>query len=152
MRTALYRHFDRHGTLLYVGIARDVARRSSKHDANADWADLIVRIDVEHHDTRELALAAEARAIKAEHPVYNIRGQERPRSWAVLDTLSGRADGWYARYHDIADMLDFYKAEIPLAKLVAVPRSGELAEVCRAAIVSGKALVDITGWAQKYAS
>lgn len=70
--TDLYRIFDANGALLYVGISLNAARRSSDHRAKPWWPH-VARIDVEAHPTRSAALHAEADAIEAEKPRYNVR-------------------------------------------------------------------------------
>jgi DNA-binding XRE family transcriptional regulator/predicted GIY-YIG superfamily endonuclease len=68
--TALYRHFDSDGRLLYVGIALNVFRRTREHESSS-WFASIQRIEVEHFSSRKDAEAAERAAIKNEKPVYN---------------------------------------------------------------------------------
>tara|TARA_B100001559_G_scaffold270296_2_gene238257 strand:- start:23 stop:589 length:567 start_codon:yes stop_codon:yes gene_type:complete len=70
-KTALYR-FWLDDELLYVGISLNVFARISQHKRDKDWFDQITNITVEHFDTREKALDAEAKAIKEESPKYNI--------------------------------------------------------------------------------
>ena len=71
-RTALYRHFDSVGALLYVGISLTPFRRLSSHRARSHWADQINRVSVEWLPDRETALAAEFAAILAEKPAHNV--------------------------------------------------------------------------------
>lgn len=70
-KTALYRHFDANGELLYVGISINPNSRSASHKSSSDWFSQIHRIDVEWHETRELALEAEKRAIQNGQPKRN---------------------------------------------------------------------------------
>lgn len=70
-RTALYRHFDRAGMVIYIGIAVDPAKRESAHRCYSQWRDKIHRIEVEWFDTRYAAVAAERAAIAAESPKWN---------------------------------------------------------------------------------
>lgn len=69
--TMLYRHFDRSGVLLYVGISANALKRAAAHGVKP-WGVEISRIEVEHFETRRAALDAEAAAIRAERPRYNI--------------------------------------------------------------------------------
>lgn len=73
----LYRHFAADGTLLYVGIADNALRRTGQH-ANKPWAGEIAKIEIENHETRQLALAAETMAIAVEHPKHNKQGVSSP--------------------------------------------------------------------------
>lgn len=70
-KTALYRHYDANGCLLYIGIARRVVQRTADHEKSSGWAEAIARIDVEWHSSREAALKAEAVAIAEEKPKHN---------------------------------------------------------------------------------
>ena len=65
----LYRHFDRDGVLLYVGIAYDFLRRRHK---SSRWFYRIDMITIEHYETRALALQAETAAIISEKPLFNL--------------------------------------------------------------------------------
>lgn len=73
--TALYRHFDLDGALLYVGIAVCVHARTKAHRARSPWFPLVARIEVAEFATRAAAMEAERRAIKDECPRHNIRGR-----------------------------------------------------------------------------
>ena len=72
VKTALYRHFDSDGLLLYVGISLSAVERLGGHMATSRWASKIARMDIEWFPSRELALEAEKRAIKAEKPQHNV--------------------------------------------------------------------------------
>jgi hypothetical protein len=71
--TALYRHFDKHGELLYVGISLSAVARLSQH-RNKQWFSQIESVTVEKFATREEAEAAEFTAIREELPKFNIAG------------------------------------------------------------------------------
>ena len=69
----LYRHFDKEGTLLYVGVSLSAVKRLGEHKQNARWFDLISRIEMEPFETRKEVLEAERIAILTENPKYNLR-------------------------------------------------------------------------------
>lgn len=71
-RTALYRHYDASGALLYVGISLDTIRRTQQHKLGAHWFERIARIEIEWLASRADAEHAERAAIKAERPAHNI--------------------------------------------------------------------------------
>ena len=72
-RTALYRHFDAKGNLLYIGISASAMARMCQHKQAAyKWTDDIATMTVEWLDSRYSALRAERDAIIAEKPMYNI--------------------------------------------------------------------------------
>lgn len=70
--TNLYRHYDVHGRLLYVGIALSIADRTSQHMQGSAWADRIATIHVERFPFRWLAMEAEKTAIITERPEFNV--------------------------------------------------------------------------------
>lgn len=72
--TNLYRHFDRAGTLLYVGISLSAVARLAQHMAASAWRGDISRVEIQTLESREVALREEARAIRLEAPVWNRAG------------------------------------------------------------------------------
>lgn len=71
-RTALYRHFDATGKLLYIGISLSAVHRLKQHTIDKAWADDIASMTVEQYGSREEALEAERDAIIAEKPLWNV--------------------------------------------------------------------------------
>ncbi len=69
--TSLYRHYDRDGTLLYVGVTQAPMTRAKRHKEESPWGHLIAIITIDDYPTKDEAEAAEADAILAEHPIYN---------------------------------------------------------------------------------
>jgi hypothetical protein len=72
MKTALYRHFDAAGALLYVGISLNSIQRTSQHRHGAKWFEQIARISIEWLPSRNDALTAETIAIAREGPLWNV--------------------------------------------------------------------------------
>ncbi|AUQ74726.1 hypothetical protein PhaeoP71_01865 [Phaeobacter piscinae] len=72
-RTSLYRHYDGDGRLLYVGISLCHLTRLGQHRSSSEWFWDIANITVEHFETREQAVAAEAEAVRLEVPKCNVR-------------------------------------------------------------------------------
>lgn len=68
----IYRHYDESGALLYVGMTCDPIRRSQAHMGVSSWRDQVRRIEIKQEPSRGAAIAAEAAAILAERPRYNI--------------------------------------------------------------------------------
>ena len=75
--TCLYRHFDRDGRLLYIGISLNAISRLAGHRDTAHWFYEIARVDIEQYASRREAEAAERKAIYEEKPLHNIAGAER---------------------------------------------------------------------------
>ncbi len=73
--TALYRHFDAEGLLLYVGVSLRPLGRLCEHRDSSHWVRSIARVTMEWFDSRPEALAAELRAIQTEGPAHNIAGK-----------------------------------------------------------------------------
>lgn len=67
----LYRHFGDCEELLYIGISLSTANRLAQHKNQSGWFHLIKNVTIENFSTRELAIAAEKKAIIEEHPKYN---------------------------------------------------------------------------------
>lgn len=76
--TFLYRMYDEDGVLLYVGISRQPLARLTQHEDMKSWWARVVNISLEKFPTRQEALAAEADAITAEEPVYNVQHGTAP--------------------------------------------------------------------------
>lgn len=78
--TALYRYFDADDTLLYIGIAQDLAHRENGHIKSSVWMQLTARSTIERFPDRPEALAAEREAIETEHPIFNIQYNDSPEA------------------------------------------------------------------------
>lgn len=122
-RTALYRHFDAAGALLYVGISLSAVQRLGQHRDTAGWYSQIARVSIEWLPDRSAALAAEAIAIARENPKHNTQRTRvpisdlpmvaKPGAFGVLHSRTGRVDGWY-RYQVIAEhMVGWFGAMFP---------------------------------------
>lgn len=93
-KTALYRHYNEQGQLLYVGISLQILSRTTKHRLNARWYEQITHIDIEWLASRALAEAAERTAIETENPLYNVTYNKAPKHVAKepqARTLRSRA-------------------------------------------------------------
>lgn len=72
-RTDLYRFFDVHDVLLYVGISLNAAQRASQHRTDKHWWPEVHRMEVEHLVCdRGAAIVIERNAILNEAPLYNV--------------------------------------------------------------------------------
>lgn len=80
-QTALYRHFDADGRLLYAGISASPIKRLAEHQSSA-WFGDIRRVDIVMYPDRAAAEVAERAAIRDEYPVHNkhrtFRRKARP--------------------------------------------------------------------------
>jgi predicted GIY-YIG superfamily endonuclease len=69
----LYRHFDAHGRLLYVGVAVNPQKRLRAHASEgAKWVTEVARSTYERFRTHKEVLDAEIMAIQNEAPLWNI--------------------------------------------------------------------------------
>lgn len=82
-RTALYRHYDAAGSLIYAGITFDIPRRWEQHKCGSSWAYAVAKTTAEYFDTREEAVAAEIEAIRTENPTANKMQRRRGSGNAV---------------------------------------------------------------------
>jgi predicted GIY-YIG superfamily endonuclease len=73
MKQFLYRHFNKDGILLYVGISVSVPRRIREHKDNSHWFEQIANITIETFQTREEVIQKEKEAIAKENPLWNIQ-------------------------------------------------------------------------------
>lgn len=73
----VYRHFDKDGTLLYIGMSKSALSRLTGHMRTAPWIWSVARVEIERHETRRAALDAERAAIRAETPLFNDRHARR---------------------------------------------------------------------------
>lgn len=87
-KTALYRHFDQSGTLLYVGISLSAASRLSQHMRGSDWRDVIANVQIEQFSDRQQALDAEKAAIITEGPLWNKAHKPAPEKDQQLKKLT----------------------------------------------------------------
>jgi len=85
--TCLYRHFDKDGLLLYVGISLSAIERLRSHRRYAVWYRDIATIAVERFPTRWEALLAERVAIEDEKPLHN--SPDWPGKWFTTEQLDG---------------------------------------------------------------
>lgn len=90
MQTYLYRHFNKAGALLYIGIATDVERRTKQHKSSV-WGASITRTTIKTYSTRIKAAIAELQAIEKERPLHNVMpGDERRTKLANAVMFSTR--------------------------------------------------------------
>lgn len=71
LRQHLYRHFDKDGRLLYVGISLNAVARLGGHRASSQWFGDIARVDIEVFPDRKSVEEAERNAIRQEKPIWN---------------------------------------------------------------------------------
>lgn len=72
MRTALYRHWNENGDLLYVGISIKPFHRLEQHGVGSHWSSEIRNVTIEYFESREEAENAERAAIATEFPLHNV--------------------------------------------------------------------------------
>lgn len=84
----LYRFWNK-DLLLYVGISINAFARAKQHSTNSKWFQDADRVDFEKFSSRSAVEAAEIKAIREEHPLYNVRhntyGVYSPPSLEELD-------------------------------------------------------------------
>ncbi len=88
--TFLYRLFDAHGDLLYIGIAENWANRRANHVSCKPWWPEVADGRVERIPPRPEALEIERQAIWNERPRYNVThtGDKPPRAHVPRSTLT----------------------------------------------------------------
>jgi predicted GIY-YIG superfamily endonuclease len=68
----LYRAYDKHARLLYIGITLNLGNRMAQHGEDKPWWCDVADIKLEQHDSRTSALEAERQAIISERPLHNV--------------------------------------------------------------------------------
>jgi predicted GIY-YIG superfamily endonuclease len=86
-KTYLYRHYDKHNNLLYVGISVNALRRLKQHKKKR-WYSQIAKVTLETYPTRNKALQAEEKAIKSEKPYWNVIHNKGNKTLQQKQTLS----------------------------------------------------------------
>lgn len=84
---ALYRFYDRHRALLYIGITACLPTRLTHHDDHKPWWTDVADITVQHFTGRDAVLDAEAKAIRTERPLHNVVHNRRPGSASPVQLL-----------------------------------------------------------------
>ena len=103
--TAVYRLYAADGTLLYIGVTRNIPERFYQHEVYKRWWPLVFRKTMAWYGSRDAALSAEAEAIVSETPVYNVAGVSseedsvpktgRCRNWSVsVKDAEARLSEW----------------------------------------------------------
>ena len=88
MSQNLYRHFNKDGELLYVGVSLNHLVRLSQHKASSPWFSEITNVTIETFEDRKKVLEAETSAIVKEKPKYNIRKvNEEKKHTSVEDSI-----------------------------------------------------------------
>ena len=76
----VYRVYDANDELLYVGVTVNVKQRMRLHKSNrVAWYGRMATVDTKEYPDKPSARLAEAKAINAEHPEFNV--QMNHRTW-----------------------------------------------------------------------
>ena len=71
--TSVYRYYDKHGVLLYVGITGRGMARNGEHNKTKEWWQYVTRQEVEHYKTRRAAHSTEKKLIRQHRPPFNVQ-------------------------------------------------------------------------------
>lgn len=82
-RTALYRHYDERGALLYIGITKTPGARATQHGQKSKWFRFVADTQIEWFATFAAAEMAERAAIHDETPVFNYTHNRLNRAAAM---------------------------------------------------------------------
>lgn len=91
-QVALYRFYDAHEELLYVGISNDPRRRWKEHAKDKTWYPRVRHQALTWYPGEYDARRAETRAIREERPQFNVVGAIRP----VRSRFTIRPHRWVA--------------------------------------------------------
>lgn len=129
-RTALYRLFDAEGRLLYIGISANPERRWTRHAGQKKWWNAVAKKEVEWHNTRADAEAAETSAIANEQPRHNVTGIHGAR---LVSPVADNTDSSLPVYQVIANELRGQILDGRLPAHRALPSEARLIEQYRVA-------------------
>lgn len=115
--TSVYLYFDAHQVLIYVGITSRGVGRNREHNTSKEWWSYVVRQEVEHYPSRELAHAREIALIRKFTPPFNV--QHNPSHSEMRDAYEAVA----AQSLDL-DPLDLVRRLGKSIPLVTVEQNG----------------------------
>jgi predicted GIY-YIG superfamily endonuclease len=112
--TALYRHFDANGQLLYIGVSLNPVQRMMQHSCGSDWFYDISRMTIEWIDSRYDALKAEHAAIIEEKPLHNkvhSTTWEPPKArFPLYPDIKMHLD--YGDFHDKPHVVEYLEGQV----------------------------------------
>ena len=128
VKTALYKHKNADGHIIYVGVAKNIGARSAQHLDNSEWQAEIASIDVEWYENSLLAELMEIKLIKSLRPKYNrAHNNNRPFDYAFhqrIDSflkneeksINEKLKDYYQKLDDIALTKDLIRTSRGKAK------------------------------------
>lgn len=97
MKTSVYRYYDKHGLLLYVGITSRGPQRNREHNETKGWWSYVARQDVAHYSTRQEAERVEQELIRQNRPPFNVAhntGWQQVREDYLINLHDEQAKEW----------------------------------------------------------
>ena len=118
----LYKHYDKDGVLLYVGITGNVASRHASHISNSVWFCLVDSIVIEKYSLSLQRLGKiEAECIRNEKPLYNLAFNPDQLSARKKRTEICKTDAFIkfqrSKYHYSKFMLEMRKNNAIVTKV-----------------------------------
>jgi len=71
-KTAIYKHKNKNGEIIYVGISNNAHNRAARHLSSSEWREEIDSIDVQWMPNRLIAEIKEIELIKELRPKHNV--------------------------------------------------------------------------------
>lgn len=148
--TALYRHYDANGTLLYVGISTSVMMRLAQHRWGSHWFTRVVRVTIEWLPTREAALNAEREAIRKECPECNTvhalrEGERSDDGLSLADASRVALAREYARFkavYTVTEAAEALSVSVSAIRLAMFHRELPFMDMGGKLAITGWALID----------
>jgi excinuclease UvrABC nuclease subunit len=112
----LYRHFDKSGNLLYIGISMSVLNRIIQHERSAKWFSNLGHITIQEFESRALAEQAERIVIKTEKPPYNIVHKDKVKQ-RISKAVRRREQEMREKYPKFYEALAIINEKIATANL-----------------------------------
>lgn len=119
----LYRHYDKDGTLLYVGVSGNPDKRLKQHRYASRWSELIEKMEIQKFASLKDALEAEKKAIIDERPLYNINYND-PIDADSRPPRGGAGRGQGRKAEDGACGVERVTIQVTIEQLEKVRRNG----------------------------
>lgn len=70
---SVYKYYDSHKILIYVGITKQGMGRNRQHNADKVWWPFVAQQEIEHLESRDAAAAREIELIRRHRPPFNVQ-------------------------------------------------------------------------------
>lgn len=101
----VYRVYDADDRLIYIGCSQNLEQRMSNHRNQSWWIYLAARVESQAYSDLAAARQAEAAAIQAEKPAFNLQHAKRPDPMPLAPIELAACRAWLSRSSSRAGFL-----------------------------------------------